>query len=1277
MQFAPDGRLFVCEQTGRLRIIKDGALLPTPFLTLAVSSVGERGLLGVAFDPNFATNKFVYVHYTATTPTVHNRISRVTANGDVAVAGSEVVIFELDDQSASNHNGGALAFGPDGKLYVGVGENAIGSNAQSFSNVLGKILRINSDGTIPADNPFYTSTSGRNRAIWAFGLRNPFSFAFNPAGPEFFINDVGQSDYEEVNHGRPGANYGWPTTEGPTTDSRFDSPEHAYANNSGACAVTGATFYAPAMMQFPAEYSGDYFFADYCGGWIRRLDPASGALATFASGIAAPVDLRVGPEGAFYYLARGNGATTGAVYRVAYGSAAPSITSHPTSQTVQVATTVTFYVGASGAPPLQYQWQRNGINVPGATASSFTLTSAITSDNGARFRALVSNGFGTTPSNEATLAVVSNRTPTGDILQPAAGTLYSAGNSFSFSGSATDPEDGSLPASAYTWRVDFHHDTHTHPFVPPTSGIKNGSFTISTSGETSANVWYRIYLTVRDSGGLTHTVQRDINPRVVRMTLSTNPSGLMVNLDGQPVTTPFSFDSVVGIERELHATSPQSWGGTPYGFVSWSDGLATRHTIASPAVATGYVASYAVASAKVANLAVAYDFEEESGTTLIDVSGNGHTGTISGATWTAGRIGGALSFDGLDDHVTIAAAPWLDLSTSGSVHAWVRLNTVGKWHALVAKGNSNSDPAHNYAMQIAPDGTVICTIGNGTAANVLQSTTKLATGVFVHIACTWDGAALRLYLDGALHRTVPQTIVPAGNTAPLFLGQFGGNVDRLSGVLDRVRLHSVALSQAQIQNELSGITLSDTMSPVRSNLEPTGTLTSGTSQATLRLTTNENSTCRYATTSGLAYDAMTSAFASSGGTGHSAVVSDLVGGAYAFYVRCKDAAGNSNTDDATIGFIVATGACPCTLWSSGVVPAVASHADSKPVELGVKFVAALDGAVTGLRFYKGPANTGIHVGNLWTAGGVKLSAATFVNETAEGWQEVRFPSPVPIVAGTVYVASYYSPVGGYARTTDYFTTTHTSGPLSAPSGGNGVYRYGTSGFPTATFGDSNYWVDVVFAVATPPAPLATAAYSFEEGSGTSSEDGSGNQHTATLSGATWTQSGAVGGALIFDGVDDFVTVAPSATLNLTIGTVTAWVKLDVLGRWQAVVAKGKANADTAHNYALQVGPDNRAICVLGNGSTSMIVQSAKPLTSQQFYHLGCTWDGSVVKLYIDGQLDREAPQTVAAGGNTAPLYIGQFGGNVDRLAGIIDEVRLYGVPLTAAELLAEIGMTPH
>jgi glucose/arabinose dehydrogenase len=222
MSFSPDGRLFVCLQGGDLRVIKNGALLATPFVSVTTTSAGERGLLGVTFDPGFATNRFVYVYYTVPTAPIHNRVSRFTADSaspDVAQAGSEMVILELDNLSgATNHNGGAIHFGPDGKLYIGVGENANSAISQSLTNRLGKILRINADGSIPSDNPttfpgITGSPAGVNQAIWAVGLRNPYTFTFQPGTTRMFINDVGENTWEEINDGLAGSNYGWPNCE--------------------------------------------------------------------------------------------------------------------------------------------------------------------------------------------------------------------------------------------------------------------------------------------------------------------------------------------------------------------------------------------------------------------------------------------------------------------------------------------------------------------------------------------------------------------------------------------------------------------------------------------------------------------------------------------------------------------------------------------------------------------------------------------------------------------------------------------------------------------------------------------------------------------------------------------------------------------------------------------------------------------------------------------------------------------------------------------------------
>ena len=329
MALAPDGRIFVCQQGGALRVIKNGALLPTPFLTVTVDPSGERGLLGVAFDPNFVSNQLVYIYYTATTPTVHNRISRFTAAGDVAMSGSETIIMDLPTLStATNHNGGALHFGPDGNLYVAVGDNANGANAQSLSTRLGKILRITSTGAVPADNPFVNQTTGENGSIWALGVRNPFTFSFQRGTSRMFINDVGQNTWEEINDGIAGSNYGWPTCEGfcNPPDPGFRDPIFAYMNDAQTCAITGGAFYNPQAPQFPSNFVGNYFFADFCGGWIRRLDPSAGnAVSEFATGINLPVDLQVSADGFLYYLARG----AGSVNRIGFSAGdniAPTVT---------------------------------------------------------------------------------------------------------------------------------------------------------------------------------------------------------------------------------------------------------------------------------------------------------------------------------------------------------------------------------------------------------------------------------------------------------------------------------------------------------------------------------------------------------------------------------------------------------------------------------------------------------------------------------------------------------------------------------------------------------------------------------------------------------------------------------------------------------------------------------------------------------------------------------------------------------------------------------------
>jgi glucose/arabinose dehydrogenase len=318
---ASDGRFFIAEQGGALRVVKNGLLLTPPFVQLGdVDAQGERGLIGVTLDPAFASNGYVYVHHTVSSAGVsHNRISRLTANADVVLAGSELALVDLPNLSstATNHNGGAMHFGRDGKLYVGVGENATPSKAQNLADPFGKLLRFNADGTIPTDNPFYATQTGLARAVWAYGLRNPFTFAVQPGTGRIHINDVGQGTWEEINLGAPGANYGWPNSEGPdNVTGGFTGPLFSYKHSAAApagsgpggfftgFAIAGGAFY-PASGAFPAGYRDQYYFADYVSQYVGRIDLANGNAAyAFATLSGSPVDLQVGVDGAVYVLTR-------------------------------------------------------------------------------------------------------------------------------------------------------------------------------------------------------------------------------------------------------------------------------------------------------------------------------------------------------------------------------------------------------------------------------------------------------------------------------------------------------------------------------------------------------------------------------------------------------------------------------------------------------------------------------------------------------------------------------------------------------------------------------------------------------------------------------------------------------------------------------------------------------------------------------------------------------------------------------------------------------------
>ena len=289
---ANDPRLFIVEKPGRIRIVKDGTLIETAFLDISgrVNDAGsEQGLLGLAFHPDYAENGWFYVNYTDDAGDTRVERYTVSANADLADAGSASLVL-AQDQPFQNHNGGQVLFGPDGMLYIAFGDGGSGGdpqdNAEDLGTWLGKLLRIDVDGAapyeIPDDNPF-VDTEGALGEIWAYGLRNPWRSSFDVPGDRLYVADVGQNRFEEVNvvsSDEAGVNYGWDIMEASSchepgtgcNTAGLELPVLVYDHDEG-CSVTGGYVYRGELM--PAVV-GHYFYADYCGGWVRSFRYASG-----------------------------------------------------------------------------------------------------------------------------------------------------------------------------------------------------------------------------------------------------------------------------------------------------------------------------------------------------------------------------------------------------------------------------------------------------------------------------------------------------------------------------------------------------------------------------------------------------------------------------------------------------------------------------------------------------------------------------------------------------------------------------------------------------------------------------------------------------------------------------------------------------------------------------------------------------------------------------------------------------------------------------------------
>jgi len=640
MSWTPDGRMLLTQDTGQVSVVRSGALKPTPALALGarLCSGGERGLNSIVVDPAFASNRYVYLYWSHnrfndcgnnSSKTPRNRVTRyVLGDNDIIDPATEKVLVDWIKSPITSHNGGDLHFGIDGLLYVSTGDGgctigdptrcaALNTNSRRMDIANGKILRITRDGAIPARNPFVSAPGARHctnpvavpigtgpcSETFASGFRNPYRFVQRPGTNNFLVNDVGQANWEEIDELVAGKDYGWNVREGhcatgSTTNcgpTPYENPIFDYSHADGCGSITGGAFVPPGL--WPAPYSGSYLFADFVCGAIFRLAPKAGGGYTrepFFSGVTNPNGLAFGPYGissALYYL----NYFGGQVRRIAYTS------------------------GTNTAPVASFFHRPNGLNV------NFDGRASYDPDSGDAVRSWTWNfGDGTSATTTvphtfhvyaskqiftATLRVTDTfglmsppvsipiyageHLPRIALTAPPATARFSVGQAVPMSATASDAEDGPLPASALIWNVVLNHSgTHQHPYLGPVSGGSISPVYPQPEDVAAASASSLIVtLVARDSRGLTTPIQFELLPRKVGLTFATSPAGGTVLINGASHLTPITITSWDRYVLRVSAPN-QIIGGVPRPFRSWSDGGAQSHSITTPASKLTYTATF-------------------------------------------------------------------------------------------------------------------------------------------------------------------------------------------------------------------------------------------------------------------------------------------------------------------------------------------------------------------------------------------------------------------------------------------------------------------------------------------------------------------------------------------------------------------------------------------------------------------------------------------------------------------------------------------------------------
>ncbi len=1321
VRFAADGRVFVAEQSGLIKVF-DSLSDPTASiyadLRIKVHNFWDRGLLGMVLDPQFTSGRpFVYVLYThdaaigGTAPrwgdacptppgpqadgcVVSGRLSRLSG-------GTEQVLIEDWCQQYASHSIGTLAFGTDGALYVSAGDGAsfdfadygqdgspvnpcgdppggVGGSmtpptaeggalrSQDLrtpadpTSLDGAILRVNPDtGAAMPDNPNAASPDPNARRIIAQGLRNPFRIAMRPGTNDLYIGDVGWTAWEEINRlpssAAPVENFGWPCYEGAGRQGSYDNInlnicENLYAAGAGAftpplytynhaakvstetcptggSSISGLAFYNGGT--FPSQYNGALFFSDYSRNCIWVMFPDANGIPNpatrqpFINDAAGPVDLQVGPGGDLFY-ADLSGGTIRRVHALASNHAPiADAVGAPTSGSLPLQVN---FDGTGSTDPdgdaLAYAWDLDGDGAfDDSTASkpSFTYTTGGVYTVG--LRATDPGGLSSTD----TLTITAGTPPTATIDTPVAGTTWRVGDVISFSGSARDGQGNQVPASGLSWKLILHHcsalvPTSCHPHNVETFGGSSGSFT-APNHEYPAHLELQLTAT---AGGLSSTVNRRLDPKTVDLTFETQPAGLDLSVGSEQQTAPFTRTAIQGSTVSLIAPPSQPFGGKTYEFSSWSDGGAAVHTVTATATPATYRANYTEAVCQpVAGLVGGWGFDEPTGTLANDSSGRGNAGTVSGATrTTAGKIGSALSFDGVDDLVTVADSASLDLTTRATLEAWVFPTALGgSWRTAVLKEQAGQLVYALYANNDfgRPSGHLFTTgdlFSNGTA--------QLPLNAWSHLAMSWDGTTQRLYVNGlpVASRAVAGTL-PNG-AGPL---RFGGNgvwPEWFAGRLDEIRVYDRALSQAELQADMTA--------PVTCNgSQPPQSPVLAVSKSALSFTATEG---------GASPPAQTFDVANSGGGSLSFTAGESVP-----WLSLSPASGSAPATVTVTPSIA--GLAPGTYTTPITVTAAGASGSPKTVDvtLTVSPGPTLSVAPTNLAFSatQGGANPAAQTVSVTNSGGGSLSFTASDDQT---WLAV-------------------APASGTAPSTPSVSTNIAGLAPGSYTGTVTISAAGASGSPKT--------VGVTLTVnSAPPAGTApVGAWGFDETSGTTVTDGSGRGNNGTIAGAVRTTAGKFGSALTFDGVNDWVTVADSASLDLsTRATLEAWVFPTALGAsWRTAMLKEQPGQLV---YALYANNDiaRPSGHLFTTGDLFSNGTAALPLNA--WSHLAMSWDGTTQRLYVNG--NQVASRALAG---TLPNSAGalRFGGNgvwPEWFAGRLDEIRIYDRALSQAELQTDM-----